>query len=43
MKGAGRVVRCEPGTPLCNLHVGIAQAVGARIDRFGDSTGVVEV
>ncbi len=43
VKGAGRVVRCEPGTPLCNLHVGIAQAVGARIDRFGDSTGVVEV
>ena len=43
VKARGQVVRCEPGTPLCNLHVGIAQAAGARIDRFGDSTGVVEV
>jgi len=43
VKGAGRVVRCEPGTPLCNLHVGIAQAAGARIDRFGDSNGVIVV
>jgi hypothetical protein len=43
VQAAGRVVRCEPGTPLCNLHVGIAQAAGARIERFGDSTGVVGV
>jgi len=43
VQGAGRVVRCESGTPLCNLHVGIAQAAGARIERFGDSTGVIGV
>ncbi len=43
VKARGQVVRCEPGTPLCNLHVGLAQAAGARLDRFGDSTGVVDV
>ncbi|MGA1223533.1 MAG: DUF1552 domain-containing protein [Phycisphaerales bacterium] len=37
----GGIAACAKGTPLCNLHVGIAQAVGARIDAFGDSTGVL--
>jgi hypothetical protein len=37
----GRLVRSAPGTPLCNLHVGIARAAGIPMDRFGDSTGVV--
>lgn len=37
----GRLVRSAPGTPLCNLHVGIARAAGVPMDRFGDSTGVV--
>ena len=35
----GRLVEMAPGTPLCNLHVGLAQAAGAAIERFGDSTG----
>ena len=35
----GRLVEMAPGTPLCNLHVGLAQAAGAGIERFGDSTG----
>jgi hypothetical protein len=43
VRGAGQLVRCEPGTPLCNLHVGIAQAAGARMERFGDSTGVIRI
>jgi hypothetical protein len=29
-------------TPMCNLHVGLAQRMGLNIDRFGDSTGSLE-
>ncbi len=39
----GRVVASAPGTPLCNLHVGIARAAGVKVDRFGDANGVVGV
>ena len=39
----GLVAACEKGTPLCNLHLGIARAAGAELERFGDSTGVVAV
>ena len=39
----GRVRACEKGTPLCNLHVGIARAAGVELERFGDATGVVGV
>lgn len=37
----GGIRACEKGTPLCNLHVGIARAAGVRLESFGDSTGVV--
>ena len=37
----GGIRACEKGTPLCNLHVGIARAAGVSIDRFGDSNGIV--
>lgn len=37
----GRVRACDKGTPLCNLHVGIARAAGADIAQFGDANGVV--
>ena len=49
----GRIAACDAdvggssggqggrGTPLCNLHLGLARAAGARLDRFGDSTGVL--
>jgi hypothetical protein len=37
----GAVRACEKGTPLCNLHVGIARAAGSAIEGFGDANGVV--
>ena len=37
----GRIRACAKGTPLCDLHVGVARAAGAGIERFGDSAGVV--
>jgi len=40
LRGGG-VRDCEKGTPLCNLHLGLARAAGVEIARFGDSTGVV--
>jgi hypothetical protein len=39
----GGIRACEKGTPLCNLHLGLARAAGAELERFGDSTGVVAV
>jgi hypothetical protein len=39
----GRIVASAPGTPLCNLHVGIARAAGVKLDRFGDANGSIEV
>jgi hypothetical protein len=39
----GRLVRSAPGTPLCNLHVGIARAAGVPMERFGDSSGIAEL
>jgi hypothetical protein len=39
----GRIVASAPGTPLCNLHVGIARAAGVKVDRFGDANGTIEV
>ena len=37
----GSVLRAPHGTPLCNLHLSIADTMGARLERFGDSTGRV--
>ncbi len=37
----GRIEACAKGTPLCNLHLGIARAVGANIESFGDATGTL--
>ena len=37
----GSVRACEKGTPLCNLHVGIARAAGSSIEAFGDANGIV--
>jgi hypothetical protein len=36
---AGRHVRYTAGTPLTNLYVSMLDRMGARVDRFGDSTG----
>ena len=35
----GRHVLYEKGTPLCNLYTGMLDRMGAKVDRFGDSTG----
>ena len=38
----GRHVACPKGTPLANLHLGLAQQFGAEIDQFnGASTGTL--
>ena len=35
----GRHVQYDKNTPLCNLYVSMLDAVGVKVDRFGDSTG----
>ena len=35
----GRHLQYEKNTPLCNLYVSLLERVGAKVDRFGDSTG----
>jgi hypothetical protein len=30
-----------PATPLANLHLALAELMGAKLDSFGDSTGVL--
>ncbi len=44
--GAGRIrggrhIRVAPGTPLTNLQPTLLDKMDVRIDRFGDSTGMV--
>jgi hypothetical protein len=33
---------CQPGTPLANLWLAQAQAVGVELGEFADSTGVLD-
>jgi hypothetical protein len=35
----GRHVRYAENTPLCNLYVSMLDRMGAKVERFGDSTG----
>jgi hypothetical protein len=35
----GRRLQVPDPTPMCNLHVALAQRLGVKLDRFGDSTG----
>jgi hypothetical protein len=35
----GRHLQYEKNTPLCNLYVSMLERMGAKVDRFGDSTG----
>ena len=37
--GSGQHVRVPEETPIGNLHVTILEKLGARIERFGNSTG----
>jgi hypothetical protein len=39
----GRHIRYENGTPLCNLYVWMMQQMGAKVDKFGDSSGVLKL
>lgn len=39
----GRHVSLPEGTPMGNLLLGLAQAGGARLEKFGDSTGAVSL
>jgi hypothetical protein len=38
----GRRLEAPDPTPMCNLHLALAHRLGARLDRFGDSTGVLQ-
>ncbi|HEX7081524.1 MAG TPA: DUF1552 domain-containing protein [Gammaproteobacteria bacterium] len=40
---AGRHVAYPMDTPMCNLLVTVLQAVGVDVDRFGDSTGTLDL
>ncbi len=35
----GRHVRYDGDVPLCNLYLSMLDAAGAKVERFGDSTG----
>ena len=38
----GRLVRHDPGTPMCNLFVSMLQRMGVDADSFGDSDGPLQ-
>jgi hypothetical protein len=37
----GHCLEAPDPTPMCNLHVALAQRLGVKLDRFGDSTGAL--
>jgi hypothetical protein len=39
----GRRIELPATTPMCNLHLALAQRMGAKLSHFGDSTGAVDV
>lgn len=39
----GRYVVAPKETPLANLHVTLARRIGVEVERFGDSTGALEL
>ena len=41
MKG-GRHIKFDQPTPLSNLHLTLLNKAGANLDKFGDSTGMIE-
>ena len=36
---SGQSLEFKQETPLCNLFVSLAERMGAKVDKFGDSTG----
>jgi hypothetical protein len=41
MRG-GRHIKFDQPTPLANLHLTLLNKVGVPMDKFGDSTGIVD-
>ena len=41
--GNGRHIRAAAGTPLCNLQLSLLHKLGVQAERFGDSTGELEL
>jgi len=39
----GRYELAPKDTPLANLHLALARRVGVEVERFADSTGVLEL
>jgi hypothetical protein len=42
LKG-GMHVRCPDGTPMANVLLAMAHKLGVKVERFGDSTGEVDI
>ncbi|MBM3823544.1 MAG: DUF1552 domain-containing protein [Verrucomicrobia bacterium] len=40
---AGRHIASPKGTPLCNLYVSMLERMGSPVERFGDSTGAMDL
>ena len=38
----GRHIRYASGTPLANLHLTLLDKLGIPLEKFGDSTGILE-
>src|SRR5262249_50434521 len=38
-----RYVRYPRGTPLANLHVALLEKLGVEVDKFGDSSGKLDL
>jgi hypothetical protein len=38
-----RHLRYEKTVPLANLHLTLLDKVGVKLDKFGDSNGIIEV
>jgi hypothetical protein len=38
----GKLLAAPDPTPMCNLHLALAQRLGVKLDRFGDSTGCLQ-
>jgi hypothetical protein len=39
---AGRHIRYENGTPLCNLYLWMMRQMGVKADKFGDSSSELD-
>ena len=42
-KAGGRHIRYEQPEPLANLHLTLLDRAGVHIEKFGDSTGKIQI